>query len=144
MKKFIWIGVSIALIIGLLAGSSVVFAQTSTGISTTSTSIQQGAGAFQTLVKLLLIQDETKVTNLLGQAVSNGKLTQVQADKLKTFWENNHTKAANLAKAIIGKRVLSVQDGAKLKDFLDQKVAAGKITQDQANKIMTFWQNNHK
>jgi hypothetical protein len=142
MKKFIWIVASIAVIIGLLAGSTVVLAKSDVGIAA-STSVQ-AAGKFQTLVKLLLVQDETKVNDLLSQAVANGKITQAQSDKLKTFWENNHARAANLAKAAIGKRLLSVQDGAKLNDFLNQKVAAGKITQDQANKIMTYWQNNHK
>ena len=144
MKKFIWIAVTIAVIIGVLAGGTVVLAQTDTGVPSTSTAVQHAAGKFQTLIKLLLVQNEAKVDNLLAQAVANGKLTQPRADKLKTFWENNHARAAKLGKVVIGKRIMAIQDGTKLNDFLNQKVAAGKITQDQANKIMTFWQNNHK
>lgn len=138
MKKLIWIVVSIAVIIGLLVGSTVVLARTDSGFGGTSTSAQQGISKLQVLKRLLLVQDETKVSDFLAKQVSAGKITKAQADKIITFWENNHASAARVAKAVIGKRLLSVKDGAKLNDFLNQKVAAGKITSDQANKIMTF------
>jgi hypothetical protein len=41
------------------------------------------------------------------------------------------------------KRILSIQDQAKLEALLAKGVAAGKLTSDQATKIETFWTAHH-
>ena len=41
------------------------------------------------------------------------------------------------------KRILSIQDQAKLEALLAKGVAAGKITNDQATKIEAFWAAHH-
>ena len=40
--------------------------------------------------------------------------------------------------------LLMVQDEAKVDAFIAKALDAGKITQDQAAKIKTFWTNNHQ
>ncbi len=88
------------------------------------------------LLHLLLVQDESKVDALLGQAVSSGKLTSGQATKVKDFWTQHH---AQFAKKVVLKRLLSAKDGANVQAFLNKATQAGKIKQEQADKIMQIW-----
>ena len=88
------------------------------------------------LLRLLLVQDETKVNALLAQALSSGKLTSDQVTKMKDFWTQHHEQ---FAKNVILRRLLSAKDGAKVQAFLDKAVQAGKIKQEQADKILKIW-----
>ena len=142
MKKILIVVIAAVLLVGVIGTGTVVLAKNDSGANQTITA-QDNLTKGQILRRLLLIQNSAKVDDLLAQAVSNGKINQDQSDKIKTFWVNNHARAAKLVKAVIAKRVLRVQNEANLKTFLDKQVAASRLTDVQENQIITFWENHH-
>jgi polyhydroxyalkanoate synthesis regulator phasin len=105
---------------------------------------EQGANWFGRgclLGKLLLIQDEARVDSLLAAAVTNGKLTTEQSDKIKTFWTERH---GPFSKKVVLRGLIKIQDEARLQEILNQGITNGKITQDQANQIIAAWERIHK
>lgn len=145
MKKIIIIAVSLILLAGVIGTGTVVLAKSNSGASlSTAAAAPAKLTGVQILRRLLLIQDGAKVDSLLAQAVAKGKLTADQSIKVKTFWTNNHAKAAKLVKAVIAKRILRVQNEANLKAGLDKQVAAGKLTDAQQAGIINFWESHHK
>jgi hypothetical protein len=145
MKKIIIIAISLILLAGIIGTGTVVLAKSDSGASlSTAAAAPAKLTGVQILRRLLLIQDGAKVDTLLDQAVSNGKLTAAQSVKVKTFWTNNHAKAAQLVKAVIAKRVLAVQNEVNLKAGVDKAVNAKKLTTAQESQIITFWESHHK
>lgn len=146
MKKIIIIAVCLILLAGVIGTGTVVLAKSDSGasLSTTAAAAPAKLTGVQILRRLLLIQDGTKVDSLLAQAVSNRKLTAAQSVKVKTFWTNNHAKAAQFVKAVIAKRVLAVQNEANLKAGLDKAVNSKKLTAAQKSQIITFWESHHQ
>src|SRR5512136_559585 len=59
------------------------------------------------LIRLLLIQDETKVDALIAKAKDAGKITDAQATKIKEFWTEHHKQ---FAKNVILTRIIWAQD----------------------------------
>jgi hypothetical protein len=143
MKKILIVVIAAVLVIGMIGTGTVVLAKNDAGSNQTITA-QDNLTKGQILRRLLLIQNEAKVDNLLAKAVSNGKINQDQSDKIKNFWVNNHARAAKFVKAVIAKRVLRVQNEANLKTFLDKQVASHRLTDTQETHIITFWEKNHQ
>lgn len=145
MKKIIIIAVCLILLAGIIGTGTVVLAKSDSGASlSTAAGAPAKLAGVQILRRLLLIQDGTKVDSLLAQAVSNRKLTAAQSVKVKTFWTDNHAKAAQLVKAVIAKRVLAVQNEVNLKAGLDKAVNAKKLTAAQESQLIAFWESHHK
>ena len=140
MKKLIVI-ISLVLAVGIFAGVAVpIFAADPAGsVQTTNQNLNRPGRAFL-LAKLLLVQDQAKVDQLLATAVANNKLTADQAAKIETFWTNHHAKFTK--RAVLG-TLLRIQDEGQLTAKLNQAVANGKITQDQENKILAAWEKIH-
>ena len=140
MKKLIVI-ISLVLAVGVFAGVAVpIFAADPAGsVQTTNQNLNRPGRAFL-LAKLLLVQDQAKVDQLLATAVANNKLTADQAAKIETFWTNHHAKFTK--RAVLGS-LLRIQDEGQLTAKLNQAVANGKITQDQENKIIAAWEKIH-
>jgi len=137
-KKIIIITLAVITIIATLAIAVPVFADSSTSptppaqITTTN---KPGA-----IVRLLLVQDESKVDAYIATAVADGKITSDQAVKIKDFWTAHHEQ---FAKNAVLKRLLKAQNESNVKAFLDKAVANGKITQDQENKVISIWEVLH-
>ena len=144
MRKIILIAVAIVLVAGVIGTGTVVLAQSNSTPGVNNPAGQSNLTIGQVLRRLVLIQNEAKVDSLLATSVSDGKLTKEQATKIKTFWLNNHAKAAKLVKRIIINRLLNVKDEAKLKTFLDTQVAANRITQTQENQMINLWESINK
>ena len=92
------------------------------------------------LIRLLLVQDETKVDAYIAQAVSNGKITADQAVEVKDFWTAHHKQ---FAWNFTLRRLLRAQNESNVKTYLDKAVTNGKITQDQENKVLHIWEVLH-
>jgi hypothetical protein len=140
MKKLIVI-ISLVLAVGIFAGVAVpIFAADPGGsVQATAQSMNKTGRAFL-LAKLLLVQDQAKVDQLLATAVSNSKLTADQAAKIETFWTNHHAK---FTKRVVLGQLIKIQDEGQLNTLLNTALANGKITQDQANKIVAAWETIH-
>jgi polyhydroxyalkanoate synthesis regulator phasin len=138
-KIIILISSALALIILLIAAVPVMADST---VLTTPAQITP-ANKAAVLVRLLLLQDEAKVDSFIQKAVDAGKITPEQAVKVKDFWTANRAKAASYAKRVIIKRLLNAKDETKVQSFLDKAVAAGKITQSQADKVIQLWETLH-
>ena len=138
MKKIALIGgIALALVV-ILAFAVPAFASgTRVGNAQQTTQL---APQRRPLLRLLLVQDEVKVDALIAQAEASGKITDIQAVKIKTFWTEHHRQ---FAKNVILTRIIWAKDGSKVQAFLDKGVAAGKIKPEQAVKIMDFWQAVH-
>ena len=144
MRKIILIAVAILLLAGVIGTGTVVLAQSNSTPAINSQAGQANLTIGQVLRRLVLIQNEAKVDSLLATAVGDGKLSKEQAAKIKTFWLNNHAKAAKLVKRIIINRLLNVKDEAKLKTFLDNQVGTHRITQTQENQMINLWESINK
>ncbi len=103
----------------------------------------QGAGKIGRaiiLAKLLLIQDEARVAALLDKAVTNGKITTEQAEKIYAYWTLHHEK---FTRRVVLRGLNRIQDEAKLQERLDKAVASGRITAEQEAKIIEAWHKLH-
>lgn len=92
------------------------------------------------LVRLLMVQDESKVDAFLSKAKSDGKITVQQTANIKNIWINHH---AQFAQGSPLARLLQAQDIAKVQAYLSKAVSGHKITQQQADKAMDIWQKAH-
>jgi len=144
MKKIILIAVAIVVLAGIIGTGTVVLAQSNSTPGINSAAGQANLTIGQVLRRLVLIQNEARVDSLLVTAVKDGKLTQEQSTKIKTFWTNNHAKAAKLVKRIIINRLLNVKDETKLTTFLDNQVAVKRITQTQEKQMINLWEKINK
>jgi len=92
------------------------------------------------LVRLLMVQDESKVDAFLAKAKGDGKITDQQAANIKNIWTNHHGQFAQGSPIM---RLLQTQDVTKVQAALDKAVGANKITQQQAERPMDLWQKLH-
>ena len=137
-KKWIIIGVVILALITSLAIAIPVFAADSNATpSPTQLTPANKAGA---LLRLLLVQDQTKAFAYVQQAEDAGKITADQATAVENFWTEYH---AQFTKAVVLRRLLRAQNESNVKAFLDKAVANGKITTEQENKVISLWEVLH-
>jgi hypothetical protein len=140
MKKLIVV-ISLVLAVGIFAGVAVpIFAADPAGSVPQTEQNMNRFGRGVLLAKLLLIQDQAKVDQLLATAVANNKLTADQAAKIEDFWADHH---AQFTKRVVLRNLLRIQDEGKLTEILNQAVTNGKITQDQADRITAAWEKIH-
>jgi hypothetical protein len=92
------------------------------------------------IIRLLLIQDQTKAFGYVEQAEAAGKITSDQAIEIEQFWTLHH---AQFAWNFVLRRLLSAQNESNVKTYLDKAVANGKITVDQENKVLSMWEVLH-
>ena len=92
------------------------------------------------LIRLLLVQDQTKAFAYIAQAESAGKITEDQAVKIQDFWTAHHKQ---FAWNFVLRRLLRAQNENNVKTYLDKAVANGKINQTQENKIIQIWEILH-
>jgi hypothetical protein len=92
------------------------------------------------LIRLLLVQDQTKAFAYIAQAEAAGKITADQAVKLQDFWTAHHKQ---FAWNFVLRRLLKAQNESNVKTYLDKAVANGKINQTQENKIIQIWEILH-
>jgi len=137
-KKWLIIGVVVLAIITVLAIAIPVYAATSDATpSPTQLTPANKAGA---LLRLLLVQDQTKAFAYVDQAEAAGKITADQATAVKDFWTQYH---AQFAKAVVLRRLLRAKNESNVKAFLDKGVANGQITQTQENNVINLWETLH-
>jgi hypothetical protein len=137
-KKIIIIGLVILALVTAIAIAVPVLADAAnaTPAPTQLTPVNK-AGA---LLRLLLVQDQTKAFAYVSQAEAAGKITADQATAIDNFWTEYHTQ---FTKAVVLRRLLRAQNESNVKAFLDKAVANGKITQDQENKVISLWEVLH-
>lgn len=92
------------------------------------------------LIRLLLVQDQTKAFAYVEQAEAAGKLTSDQAIEVEQFWTLHHAK---FAWNFVLRRLLKAQDESNVKAYLDKAVSNGKLTVDQENKVIAIWEVIH-
>jgi hypothetical protein len=92
------------------------------------------------IIRLLLIQDQTKAFGYVEQAETAGKITSDQAIEIEQFWTLHH---AQFAWNFVLRRLLRAQNESNVKTYLDKAVANGKITVDQENKVLAMWEVLH-
>ena len=117
-----------------------VFAADGSGATPPAAQGAQGWHKLKILGRLLLIQDEVKVDAFIAKAVEADKLTAEQALTVKEVWTERHEQFARRfgRNQILG-RLLTANDQTKVQAALDKAVAAGKMQQAQADKIINAW-----
>jgi hypothetical protein len=80
------------------------------------------------LIRLLLVQDQTRAFAYVQQAEDAGKLTADQATAIDNFWVAHHKQ---FACNFVLRRLLRAQNESNVKAYLDKAVANNKITVDQ-------------
>jgi hypothetical protein len=137
-KKWLIIGVVVLAIITVLAIAIPVYAATSDATpSPTQLTPANKAGA---LLRLLLVQDQTKAFAYVTQAETAGKITADQATAVENFWTEYHTQ---FTKAVVLRRLLRAKNESNVKAFLDKAVANGQITQTQEDNVIKLWETLH-
>jgi hypothetical protein len=79
------------------------------------------------LIRLLLVQDQTRAFSYVQQAEDAGKITADQATAIDNFWVAHHKQ---FAWNFVLRRLLRAQNESNVKAYLD-KAVANKITVDQ-------------
>jgi flagellar basal body-associated protein FliL len=92
------------------------------------------------LIRLLLVQDQTKAFAYIDQAEAAGKITSDQDAKIKDFWTAHHKQ---FVWNFVLRRLLRAQNENNVKTYLDMAVSNGKINQTQENKIIQIWEILH-
>jgi hypothetical protein len=140
MKKRIAIIGSVLLLVVMLALWAVpAVAQSTPGSVPPAAGITKLNKA-RVLARLLLIRDEAKVDAFIAKAVAAGKLDTEQAVKVKKLWTERHEGfSKRFRRDVVLGRLLTAKDQTKVKAFLDKAVAADKIEQTQADKIIKAW-----
>jgi hypothetical protein len=92
------------------------------------------------LIRLLLVQDQTKAFAYIAQAEAAGKITADQAVKIQDFWTAHHKQ---FAWNFVLRHLLKAQNENNVKTYLDKAVANNKITQTQETKIIQIWEILH-
>jgi hypothetical protein len=137
-KKWIIIGlVVVALIAVFVVSVPVMAADASPPTPPAQITPANKPGA---IIRLLLIQDQTKAFGYVEQAEAAGKITSDQAIEIEQFWTLHH---AQFAWNFVLRRLLRAQNESNVKTYLDKAVANGKITVDQENKVVAIWEVLH-
>ena len=138
-KKFIVFGVLLLALIILGVWAVPTFAEGASTPDQSTQNTQQGK-KIGILVRLLMVQDESKVDAFLAKAEAAGKITADQVTTIKQIWTNHHEQFKR-GSALI--RLLQVKDGDKVQAALDKAVGKQKITQQQADNVLKLWQKLH-
>jgi polyhydroxyalkanoate synthesis regulator phasin len=134
LKKF-WIIVSILTVVVLVAMTGgVALADDGSGNAGTSTEAQK-VKVFLQLLKM----DKAKLTETLTVWVTDGKITQEQANNITQAWQTGREKIRD---RIIFRQLVKLND-AKVKEILARWVASDKITPEQSSKIYDAWYRAH-
>ncbi len=144
MKKRIAVIGSVLLLVAMLALWAVpAFAQSNPGSVPPAAGITK-ANKARVLARLLLVKDEAKVDAFIAKAVAAGKLGTEQAVKVKKLWTERHEGfAKRLHRDVVLGRLLTAKDQTKVKALLDKAVAAHKMEQVRADKIIKAWEILH-
>ena len=112
-KKIIIIGLVVLALVTAIAIAVPVLADAAnaTPAPTQLTPVNK-AGA---LLRLLLVQDQTKAFAYVSQAEAAGKITADQATAIDNFWTEYHTQ---FTKAVVLRRLLRAQNESNVKAFL--------------------------
>src|SRR5271157_288798 len=122
-KKIIIIGLVVLALVTAIAITVPVMADaTNATPAPTQLTPANKAGA---LLRLLLVQDQTKAFAYVSQAEAAGKITADQATAIDNFWTEYH---AQFTKAVVLRRLLRVQNESNVKAIMDKEVANAKIT----------------
>ena len=129
MKKVIAVVGAVLLVLAMLTVTAApVFAADST---TQAQPAGQGANLGQKIlimVRLLLVQDETKVDTFLANARAANKITDDQEAKIKDFWAKHHEQfTRRVVKRVILSRLMRAQDGTKVHTFLIRQSLPGRF-----------------
>lgn len=138
-RKFLILGVLLLALVIVGVWAVPALADGVSGV-TQSTQNTPQAKKIGILVRLMLVQDESKVDVFLAKAEAAGKITAGQSAAIKQLWTDHHTQ---FKKGSILVRLLQAKDVAKVQAVLDKAVSAKKITQDQADKVLALWNNLH-
>ncbi len=137
-KKIIIIGLVVLALVTAIAIALPVMADA--GNATPAPTQLTPANKAGALLRLLLVQDQTKAFAYVSQAEAAGKITADQATAIDNFWTQYHTQ---FTKAVVLRRLLRASNESNVKAFLDKAVANGKITQGQENKVISLWEVLH-
>ena len=91
------------------------------------------------LLRLLLVQDQTKAFAYVTQAYDAGKITKIR----RRQWRISGPNITTSFQAFVLRRLLRAKNESNVKAFLDKAVANGKITVDQENKVLAIWEIIH-
>ena len=136
MKRKIAIISAVVLAVVALATWAIPSFAAGTSIPSQATSQNPQVNKARVLVRLLMVQDGTKVDAFLSKVHGAGKLTGTQAAEIKTVWTNNHAAFAP-GKPLL--KLLAMRSATNLDIVLQKGVAAGKLQPVQANKIEALW-----
>ena len=137
-KKWLIIGLAaLVLIAALVISVPVLAADASPPPNPTQITPANKPGA---LIRLLLVQDQTKAFAYVDQAETAGKITADQATAIENFWTAHHKQ---FAWNFVLRRLLKAQNENNVKTYLDKAVTNNKITQDQENKVLAIWEIIH-
>ena len=92
------------------------------------------------LIRLLLVQHQTKAFAYIAQPETAGKITADQAVKIQDFWTAYHKQ---FAWNFVLRRLLKARNENNVKTYLDKVVANGKISGAQETKIIQIWEILH-
>ena len=98
-----------------------VFAATASN-SNQSTQNSQQVNKIRILVRLLMVQDESKIDTFLTQAKDAGKITAQQVITIKEIWTNHHEQFKQ-GSALV--RLLQANNGTNVRIFLGKAVVVG-------------------
>ena len=136
-KVLIIVLVALALIAAFVISVPVLAADASPPPDPTQITPANKPGA---LIRLLLVQDQTKAFAYITQAEDAGKLTADQATAVENFWTAHHKQ---FAWNFTLRRLLAAKNESNVQAYLDKAVTNGKITQDQENKVLAIWEIIH-
>src|SRR5271157_325484 len=131
-KVLIIVLVALALIAAFVISVPVLAADASPPPDPTQITPANKPGA---LIRLLLVQDQTKAFAYITQAEDAGKLTADQATAVENFWTAHHKQ---FAWNFTLRRLLAAKNESNVQAYLDKAVTNGKITQDQENKVLAI------
>jgi predicted lactoylglutathione lyase len=140
MKKKIAIIGAVALAVIAVATWAIPSFAAGTSVPAPAAGQTQQVNKARVMVRLLIVQDGTKVDAFLAKAQAAGKITAAQVTQIKTMWDNNHAQFAP-GKPVL--RILRAQNGANVKTFLDKAVAAGKLQSAQETNVLNLWHQLH-
>ena len=138
-KKFVILAVLLLTLVILGVWAVPALAADASGAARSKQNTAQGQ-KIGILVRLMLVQDESKVDAFLAKAEDAGKITAVQVTTIKQLWTDHHTQ---FKKGSVLIRLLQAKDVTKVQTVLDKAVGAKKITQQQADKVLALWNNLH-
>lgn len=88
------------------------------------------------------IKDRNRVVAILDKAVTAGRITQGDANKVLKDWDYAHPGWV-LDIAQITERIMKMQNHDNVVALLDKLVAGGRLNQGDANKILKDWEETH-